>query len=175
MERDFEIDGLNSSDLTKQVVKVSICGYVNKDNTSDQDGNPPTNHWAAFLQLTGPSSVRLDMMPGWGSNGLRGKIELTSKNYPLTNNAIKTLDFTTVGAPTVQQIVDLIIKNGRQKYTFAEEEEGCRYWIYTFAGDLQDAGLISDGSKEETWDAVSKYWKHPTGSEPRTVKEGRWQ
>jgi hypothetical protein len=50
-------------------------------------------------------------------------------------------------------------------------------WVYKLLGDLEDTGLVSGGIKEETWNAVSKYWKYPkaSGSEPRAVKAGRWR
>ncbi len=55
---------------------------------------------------------------------------------------------------------------------FYEYREGCRYWIYTIISDFAAAGLIGSGSGQVTWDAVSYYWRHPSGSELREVGRG---
>jgi len=67
------------------------------------------------------TSARLDMMPGYGSDGLRGKIEISSKKYGCTNSSIKTPTFAATLGVTVQRIVDLISQKGRQKYQFTPE------------------------------------------------------
>jgi hypothetical protein len=175
MNNDWDTDKFIAAHLTASVNSIHICGYVNTKNEGDEDGTPPTNHWAAFLELPKDASVRLDMMPGYGSDGLRGKIEISSKKYVSTQNAIKTVTFSTIGTPTVQTITDLITRNGREKYTFTEEEEGCRYWIYTIISDLAASGIVPSDSGQAAWGAVSQYWRHPSGSEPRNVQRGTFR
>ena len=175
MNNDWDTDRFNAVHLTTSVISIHICGYVNTKNVGDEDGTPPTNHWAAFLELPKNISVGLDMIPGYGSDGLRGKIEISSKPCVSTDHAIKTVTFSTIGTPTVQTITDLITRNGREKYTFTEEEEGCRYWIYTIISDLAASGIVPSDSGQAAWEAVSQYWRCPSGSEPRNVQRGTFR
>lgn len=174
MNNNWDTDNLDPTDLAQQVITIHICGYVNEKNEGDEEGNPPTNHWAAFLQHSDAGSIGLDMMPGYGSDGLRGKIEISSKNCVSTNNAMKTLSFPVNVHTTVQTITDMINDKGRDRYTFTEEEEGCRYWIGTIVSDLEAAKIISTGSGETAWGALSCYWRYPDGSESRAVKQGKF-
>lgn len=171
----YDLDNFYSEQLSSQVAAIHICGFRNVDNKGDEDGNSPTNHWAAFLELLDEHSVRLDMAPGYGSDGQRGKIELASKTYAYTQNAIKTVSYAMKKYVTVQNIKDVIDAKGRDKYTFTEELEGCRYWIYTLILDLEAEGIIEAGSAVVAWNAVSSYWRHPSGSEQREVKQGTFR
>ncbi|PLB54106.1 kinase-like protein [Aspergillus steynii IBT 23096] len=109
---------------------------------------------ARLLQIM-RGSVRLDMAPGYGSDGQRGKVEISSKPYVSMHNAIKTLTFHLKAPATVETIIDTINSKGRDKYKFTAEWEECRFWI-----------------GKATWDAVSFYWRSPNGYEPREVKQG---
>ncbi|UNI15353.1 hypothetical protein JDV02_001892 [Purpureocillium takamizusanense] len=81
------------------------------------------------------------MAPGYGSNGLRGKIQISFKRYQITENAIQTVSFPVAQGITVRTITDKISMNKRQKYTFTEME-GCRFWIYTVISDFESGGMI---------------------------------
>lgn len=175
MDRNWDLDEFSTRDWEERVVFIHICAYVNKDNAGDEDGNPPTNHWAIFLQLANQSSVRLDMAPGYGSDGLRGKIHVASKRYQMTQNAIHSLTFPVATGVTVRTITDLINRGKRQKYTFTEEMEGCRFWIYTIMCDLEAAGIVAPGSAAMVWEAVSCYWRYPLGCEQREVRQGTFR
>lgn len=74
-------DRFHSAHLQSRVGNIHICGYRNEENADDKDGNPPTNYWAACLQLSQGGSVRLDTITGYGSDGLRGKVDIPSKAY----------------------------------------------------------------------------------------------
>ncbi len=78
-------------------------------------------------------SVKVDMILGDGADGLAVTVILDSKEYVVTIASIKTLTFKPTEPVTVQAIMDLIVKNKRDKYKyrFTEYEEGCRYWMYT--------------------------------------------
>lgn len=119
---------------------------MNAENAGDEAGNPPTNHWTAFLQRAGGGSVSLDMTPGYCSDRLRGKIEISSKNSSSTQEAIKTVSFSTIDTPTFKTITDIITRNGRERYTFTEDWVGCRFWIFTIISDLERAGIVPSGS-----------------------------
>lgn len=65
--------------LGEVVDKVFICAHKNENNDGD-DGQPPTNHWSTFLRINDEKSVELDMAPGYGTDGTRGKIVIAKKN-----------------------------------------------------------------------------------------------
>ncbi|OAA36692.1 hypothetical protein ISF_09945 [Cordyceps fumosorosea ARSEF 2679] len=114
MDRNWDQDHFNTRDLDKVVVRIHVCAYVNESNAGDEEGNPPTNHWAIFLELADQNSVRLDMAPGYGSDGLRGKIEVASKRYQMTVNAIHSLSFDVTPGVTVRTITDIISSHKRE-------------------------------------------------------------
>lgn len=175
MDDDWDQDHFTKDDLDLSVVSIHICAYENEKNEGDEDGNSPTNHWAIFLEISEKHSVRLDMAPGYGDDGRRGKIQVASKTYQVTAHAIRTLAFETVDGTTVRTITNLISSNKRQKYTFSEEFEGCRFWVFTIISDLEGAGLLNPGSGQLALEAVSYYWRSPDGQEFRDVKQGAFQ
>ncbi|KIO17953.1 hypothetical protein M407DRAFT_164116 [Tulasnella calospora MUT 4182] len=68
---------------------------------------------------------------------------------------------------TVADILRVLIQKGRDRYVFADIGEGCRYWMYTFAGDLDDDGLPN--SREAVMkakEALPHYWPFPPGTLP---------
>lgn len=174
MDRNWDQTKFETGDLHNTVEQIHICAYINENNEGDQE-NPPTNHWATFLEVSKTHSVRIDMAPGYGSNGLRGKIDISSKRYMYTNQAIHMLSFNVRGGTTVKTIVDLIQLNGRQKYNFTPEWEGCRYWIFVLISDLEVAGIVETGSGATARSALSYYFANPSGQEPREVREGKFR
>jgi hypothetical protein len=172
MNNNWDTDKFDPAHLTHQVIAIHLWGCINQNNEGDE-GNPPTNHWAALLECP-DGSIGLDMMPGYGSDGLRGKIEISSKDCVSMDDAIKILSIPVNIHATVQSITDMINDKGRDRYTFTEEEEGCRYWIWNIVSDLEAAKIISTGSGETVWRAVSCYWRYPSGYEPRVVKQGKF-
>ncbi len=147
--------------------------YKNLNNQGDESGRPPTNHWVIFLQLRDSvaNSVKVDMIPGDGADGLAGTVILDSKEYVVTNASIMTLTFKPTEPVTLQAIMDLIVKNKRDKYRFTDEE-GCRYWMYTLISDLEAGEILAQGSATTAWASISLYWRDPSGSEPRMVERG---
>ncbi|KAK0666729.1 hypothetical protein QBC41DRAFT_325207 [Cercophora samala] len=176
MDSNWDADKLKAEDLSARVSIVFLVAYENPSNKGDEEGLPPTNHWCLFLKTAGTASasIRVDMTPGYGSDGLRGKIEISSKPYECTNSSIKTLSFPATLGVTVQKIIDLISSKGRQKYQFTPEWEGCRYWNKTVVQDLQSAGYIKGGAKEAE-EALGYYWVTPSGKQKRAIGKGTFR
>ncbi|KAJ5712868.1 uncharacterized protein N7483_010049 [Penicillium malachiteum] len=112
------------------------------------------------------------MSPGYGSNGQRGKIHLSSNPDALTDQFIRSVSIPTTTQATVRTITDSIDSNGRDRYRFTAEWEGCKFWIFTLISDLEAAGFVASGSANAVWGEVSQYWRNPAGSEPREVSRG---
>lgn len=175
LDSNWDCDKLEQGALAGSVRLIHLVAYRNESNKGDGEGMPATNHWCTFLELSDRTSVRLDMMPGYGNDGLQGKIEISSKKYSCTNSSIKVLTFTTTRGVTVQKIVDLISLKGRQKYQFTPEWEGCRYWNLILVQDLEAAGYIDGGSAEAAMPALSSYWVFPRGQEMRAIRKGTFR
>src|SRR5438876_291567 len=91
------------------------------------------------------------MIPGDEDNGLLEFIILESKIYVMTNKGIKSLIFTPACKLLIKNVINLIMKKGRDRYEFTEEEEDCRFWIYIIVKDLEEARKIP---KDSTIDIV---------------------
>jgi hypothetical protein len=115
------------------------------------------------------------MAPGYGPDGLRGKIEVSSEGDVGTQNSIKTLNFETDGKSKVKIFSGLISKKGLEKYTFTENMESCRHWISILISELEAAGILPSRSAEKAAEALSRYWRNPTGSEPRELGKGTFR
>lgn len=175
MDGDWDDEEFNEADLREEVDKIHILAHTNEHNEGDGDA-PPTNHWSCFLEISPQRSVELDMIPGYGSDGLRGKLMASSKQCAHTDKAIHRLSFWPAnGRPKVEEIIRVINDNRLQKYTFTPEWEGCRFWIFTLVSKLERRGIVQSASANRVWNAVSCYWINPAGFEARPVKEGRFR
>ncbi|KAJ6037305.1 hypothetical protein N7540_001584 [Penicillium herquei] len=133
MNANYDTDVFNFADLESSVANIHIKALTNEENAGDEDGNPPTNHWIIFLELMGTRSalVMLDMSPGYGSDGQRGKIHLSSNPDAVTDQFIRSLSIPIKTQATFRTITDSIDSKGRDKYRFTAELEGCKFWIFT--------------------------------------------
>ncbi|KAK4188089.1 hypothetical protein QBC35DRAFT_451684 [Podospora australis] len=118
------------------------------DNNWDVEKLHPEDLLASVTGIVS-ASVRVDMMPGYGSDGLRGKLEVSSKLYDCTRNSIKTLSFPATLGVNVKKVLDLISSQGRHKHQFTPEWEGCRHWNKIIIQDLQRVGYIQSGAKKQ--------------------------
>lgn len=117
----------------------------------------------------------LDMLPGYGDNDTRGSVVITYKQYEFTKNAVKKLQYEVEGEHKVQDFGEVINARSRERYNFTEYEEGCRYWLSIVIGDWEDEGLVPTGSSDEVREALSKYWKDPSGCEERLMAQGTFR
>lgn len=171
----WDLDDFTPDNLTASVELIHLCALRNELNEGDEAGEPPTNHWTTCLQITKSSSVMLDMAPGYGSDGLRGKIAATSLGEPYTDETLKAFSFKPVKAITVGDVFRLIMDKGRDRFNFSPEWEGCRFWMGVVIEDLEDAAIVQAGSAVMAKEALLKYWRNPEGSEFRVLREGTFR
>lgn len=87
------------------------------------------NHWSIYLLLGNDAgSVHMNMIVE-DQDDVTGTLKLRSLTYGLTTSQIRYWDFETVTDVTVENIVKIIKKNGRDKYEFSGGGSGCRYWV----------------------------------------------
>jgi hypothetical protein len=49
----------------------------------------------------------------------------------------------------VQDVIDLILAKGRDRYKLTEGGSGCRYWCKTVVRDLEDHQFVRGGSSDQ--------------------------
>ncbi|KAG6018012.1 hypothetical protein E4U54_007808 [Claviceps lovelessii] len=174
MDNNWNQNHFKDEDLKKIVTHIHLCAYINSNNAGDEE-YPPTNHWVVFCETSSTHSVRINMGPGYGSDGLRGKITISSKTYIYTNNAHHRLSLPVNGRTKIQDIIRVINKNGLQRYQFNPKCEGCRFWTYTLISYLEQEGIIESGGANQAWNAVCYYYFDPSGYEKREVAEGTFR
>ncbi|KAF8833383.1 hypothetical protein BDN67DRAFT_992850 [Paxillus ammoniavirescens] len=150
--------------LSKEVAQFHFVAHENIDNEGDGDGIKPTNHWSLFLTINGSSSVRVEVAPD--DLGKPGMVLIESKKYDVTTKITKKVSINAPRGLTVAGIFNLIIQKKRDCYIFAPVGEGCRFWLYTLAGDFVGAKLISKADAENVSSILTKYWPYPTGTPP---------
>lgn len=155
------------SSLSQKVTQLNFVAHENTSNKGDKVGGkqlPPTNHWTLFLTINHGSSVRVEVAPN--DPGQPGMVIIENKKYDVSTKITKKVSIDVPKAPTVADIFNIIIQKKRDYYIFAPEGEGCRFWLYTLAGDFVGAGLISKANAESAQSALKKYWPYPTGTPP---------
>ncbi|KAK8052555.1 hypothetical protein PG993_003940 [Apiospora rasikravindrae] len=171
LDNNWDLDVSNEA-LHVAVQKVHICALRNEFNEGEDD-QPPTNHWVICLQTSPKSSIMLDIAPGYGEDGLRGKILVTLLDRSFTDETLRHFTYTPERPIEVKDILSIIQAKSRQAYTFSPEWEGCRYWISVVIDDLESEGILTDASKDALG-KLSMYWICPDGQEPREMRKGNF-
>ncbi|KAI0868959.1 hypothetical protein GGS24DRAFT_480429 [Hypoxylon argillaceum] len=170
MDENWNQDGLNTEDLAATVGTIHLVAFPNPINACRDGGIASTNHWCLFLGfLRVDRSVRIDIVPGNGSDGLLGSIAISSKDYAYTDNRAHKLSYQVNQQHLiVGDVIELLRRNGRQRYRFTPEREGCRYWTYVVIRDLERAEILSPGAAHQAWEAMSRYYHAPSSSSADT-------
>ncbi|CAJ2510749.1 Uu.00g063740.m01.CDS01 [Anthostomella pinea] len=169
--------------LSIPISQLYLCALRNDHNEGDEAGEPPTNHWTLCLETAPTSCVMLDMVPGDGSDGRRGKIEVSALNQeydgedsrPYSDETLRAFSFPVLRNTTAREIMEFIVAKGRDAFTFSPEWEGCRFWLSVVMADLEAEGLVEKGAGDEAKRVLMLYWRNPEGSEPRVMREGTFR
>ncbi|KAG9048439.1 hypothetical protein FS837_012887 [Tulasnella sp. UAMH 9824] len=155
---DFKLETLAAA-----ISSVNFIAHANPDNQGE-DGQPPTNHWTMFLVTVDASPVHIDVIPG--EEGSPGMVVVEHQEFQ-TIDSIHVVSVGVEVGTTVADILRVIIRKGRDRYVFADIGEGCRYWMFTFAGDLENEG-VPNSLKEvmELKEALPHYWSFPARTQP---------
>lgn len=159
--------------LTAAISSVNFIAHTDPENKGE-DGQPPTNHWTMYLAPVDESPVHIDVIPAEEGSPAMVVVE---------NQELQTIDHVHLVSvdvkhgTTVADIFRVIIQRGRDRYVFADIGEGCRYWMFTFVGDLASEGIASSTEAvTAVKEALPNYWPFPTGTPPvpREMAKGRF-
>ncbi|KAI1325085.1 hypothetical protein F5Y16DRAFT_378796 [Xylariaceae sp. FL0255] len=104
LDSNWDLDKFETSSAEVEVKQFHLCALSNDFNEGDEAGEPPTNHWVLCLEISQNSSVMIDMAPGYGRDGLRGKIEVASFDKRYTSETLRVFSFATLQTITVSTV-----------------------------------------------------------------------
>ncbi|KAK9776387.1 putative Ubiquitin-like protease family profile domain-containing protein [Seiridium cardinale] len=170
-DNNWDLEEFDPKSLTSKVLKIHLCALINQYNEGEEE-EEPTNHWTLCLQTSAESSVMMDMAPGYGEDGLRGKIHVFTLDRCYDQETLRAFSFTPTQEIDVNGFMQLLVSKGRNLFTFSPEFEGCRFWQAVIMKDLEAAHWIESGSAAKARDALLLYYRNPSGTEPRVMREG---
>jgi hypothetical protein len=110
-------------------------------------------HWRIFAGLVHSSTlktkfVEIDMSPVTEDGGTM--LDVASKLYTNSDKVIASIAIASTGGPaTISRILEVLVANKREKYTFDDTTgSGCRWWCEVVVGDLENANLVPAGSRK---------------------------
>ncbi|KAI9659661.1 MAG: hypothetical protein M1829_006569 [Trizodia sp. TS-e1964] len=103
-----------------------------------------TNHWVLHLAFSQTESIQIDPSPD-----LNGRMTLvvSRTGYLVSNNALKTVQLTTLANLKVGNVIEYLLTTGYDRYTFTTGGQGCRYWIYSTITQFRSEGYLVDDAK----------------------------
>ncbi|KAK6517396.1 hypothetical protein TWF281_004053 [Arthrobotrys megalospora] len=142
----------------------------------------PTNHWLLYLILkVRPGSrshkqplVLLDMDTVAGRP--EGKLRHVSR-VAIKDQTAKVKSIDVVAGTTVSDLVSLLASNGREKFRFNPNVEGCAHWCTEVLHDLVTARFIPEHQAQECVSSaqyiMNRYWvKGRSQGTPRPFQYG---
>ncbi|KAI0430902.1 hypothetical protein F5Y09DRAFT_341225 [Xylaria sp. FL1042] len=175
MDHNWDTNKLRGSDLTRAIVALHLVAYYSQTMEEGYVPFQPTNHWCLFLEFGNGKSVRLEVVPGSGSDGLRAQVRLTSRAHPCTSNYAHKVTYDLNSGVCLEDLVQICQTKGRQRYEFAEGWEGCRYWNYVFIKDLESSSILPRGATDQARDAMSYFYHSVYGVQRRSMKKGTFR
>ncbi|KAG6263308.1 hypothetical protein E4U47_007424 [Claviceps purpurea] len=86
MDQNWVQKKFKEHDLQMTVNRIHVCVCRDGANADLEDqAFPPLNHWVIFLEIAHDHSVRMNMTPGGGPEGLQGELEISTKKYMFTD------------------------------------------------------------------------------------------
>ncbi|KAI0370628.1 hypothetical protein BV20DRAFT_288977 [Pilatotrama ljubarskyi] len=141
---------------------------------------PNVFHWQLYMLLspsepavlTKTQSVVVDMIP---ANPPVGTVYVASKESTGLDAEPKVeLSIATAGSPlpTIQQLLDLLIEKGVDRYMFDETGSGCLHWIITAVEQLEGAGLVEPAASAKLRDFHREQVKQHPERHPMPIRKG---
>ncbi|KAG5944973.1 hypothetical protein E4U59_006542 [Claviceps monticola] len=172
MDRDWHTKYFKQEDLKKTITHAHVR-VTRNDGNQGENGAPPFNHWSVFFEIAPSHSVCLNMVLNDDkSDELRGIVFVSTKDYNLDRRILHTLCFPIKGTPTVEDIANVVNKNGLHRFRFNTDGQGCRFWVCTFIAHLEKEGFVGSGCADQTWADAAYYYIDPSGRELRELTKG---
>ncbi|BCS27980.1 uncharacterized protein APUU_61028S [Aspergillus puulaauensis] len=132
-----------------------------------------TNHWCLYLVVSPTTSIQLNCLPSYSvpsdilSGGSKAYLILSELDYLVPDDIEATFNLDVpadiLTEVTVDDIMNVLIDNDRQKYEFDCNGAGCRLWVTEQVEMLYDAEyVVNDTQVEAVKAALLKLWPEQT-------------
>ncbi|KAG8709044.1 hypothetical protein FRC08_018576 [Ceratobasidium sp. 394] len=81
-----------------------------------------------------------------GADGFTGVLMVQSVPYVMTHSSAAASMYPVIVDITVDSILGLITKHGREQYIFGVSGTGCRFWCSVVLQDMEQANIVRAGS-----------------------------
>ncbi|KAG8996808.1 hypothetical protein FRB94_001346 [Tulasnella sp. JGI-2019a] len=117
-------------------------------------------HWSMSLYVNPEKGVTLDILPA-GVDGRTGVLVISSKLEGMPTHDLNRTVTLNIGKDntTVQDIIQAILDNKRDRYRYDDTGSGCRFWVGTVIEDLEREGRLSGNSLERFLMFVSELYE----------------
>ncbi|KAJ0415825.1 hypothetical protein BJY00DRAFT_292944 [Aspergillus carlsbadensis] len=123
-----------------------------------------TNHWCFYLATEPTTSIQLDCQPSHSipstvlADGSKAHLILSELDYSVAPDVEGTyiLDLAPGREITVNDILELLVQNGRHQYEFDFRGVGCRFWVTQQVDLFHARGVVGDREQVETVKAAVK-------------------
>ncbi|OJT12121.1 hypothetical protein TRAPUB_11346 [Trametes pubescens] len=171
---------LRSIDRQRRVTEILVIASGTINTTVNE---PNVFHWQLYLLLepddpmsesaTSSQSVLMDMIP---TDPPTGTLYLASPAARgLDADPKVELAIATAGSgapPTVQDLIDLFVAKGMDRYKFDDSGSGCLHWLMTGIQHLEDAGLVEPGASESLRTFHREQVKQHPERHPMPIRRG---
>ncbi|KAF9240403.1 hypothetical protein BU15DRAFT_73995 [Melanogaster broomeanus] len=107
-------------------------------------------HWRIFISCVSQgrsmTHVKLDLSPG--GDGSTGVLIVNEIPYEISATSVAAVSEVATAGITVDGLLDMLKRNGRNRYRFDDSGSGCRFWCRTVLADLENGGLVASGAVE---------------------------
>jgi hypothetical protein len=128
------------------------------------------NHWCLYLQFDEDRSVCIDVTPSHGipstvlANGSKANMLIARLRCLYSTAATHHVSLSVRDDLTVGTVVDLLVREGRERYEFDADGRGCRQWTGDQIALLEGKEYVTSAAEaEEARDAISK--QYPSGAQ----------
>ena len=114
-----------------------------------------TNHWCFYLLTPTPhTSIALDCQPTHSipatvlvHGGSKANLIFSEVPYATPPDAQAVFALDVAKGVTVQDVYNLLTRNGRHRYEFDEDGVGCRWWVSEQLDLLYGQGFVTDAAQ----------------------------
>lgn len=130
-----------------------------------------TNHWCFYLTTPTPSrTIQLDCQPTHSipstvlTGGSKANVLFSKVPYAIPPDAQANFPLDVVEGVTVQDVCNLLVEHGREKYEFDEDGVGCRGWVCGMLDLLFGQGFAVEAVQvQEAKGGIGRVWPEGVG------------
>ncbi|KAF8598738.1 hypothetical protein BDV93DRAFT_526557, partial [Ceratobasidium sp. AG-I] len=96
------------------------------------------------------------MAPGGGADLRTGLLFVKTENTAILSQDDTSIPLLALCTFSVNSVLELILRHGRERYRYDETISGCRFWCATVLRDMEVEGYVVDGAVEHFQREITK-------------------